>query len=81
MMAWGHEKESQDGDPMSKKTQGQRNFLESHKNNKTGGHRDFQTNWSEIIYTLIWQPVLSSYREVYHSIKMHHASAPVNVTG
>ena len=50
MMAWGHEKESQDGDPMSKKTQGQRNFLESHKNNKTGGHRDFQTNWSEITY-------------------------------
>lgn len=50
MMAWGHEKESQDGDPMSKKTQGQRNFLKSHKNNKTGRHRDFQTNWSEIIY-------------------------------
>ena len=32
MMARGHEKESQDSDSMSKKTQGQKDFLKSHKN-------------------------------------------------
>ena len=31
-MARGHEKESQDSDSMSKKTQGQKDFLKSHKN-------------------------------------------------
>lgn len=33
-MAWGHEKESQDSDSMSKKTQRQRDFKKSDKNDK-----------------------------------------------